>query len=76
MTNEDTLDKLLRELMAEGWAASQAAIPEDAASKRYLLRTLMNTDASTSGLSAVLITEMAASSSPVVDRSVLACWQS
>lgn len=36
------LDELLRGLLAEGWADSRTAIPEDAASKRHLLRTLMN----------------------------------
>ncbi len=36
------LTELLRTLLAEGWADSRAAIPEDAASKRHHLRTLMN----------------------------------
>ena len=42
MTKNEMLDELLRELLAEGWADSHIAIPEDAASKRHLLRTLMN----------------------------------
>jgi O-acetyl-ADP-ribose deacetylase (regulator of RNase III) len=42
MTKDDMLDELLRGLLAEGWAGSRTAIPEDAASKRHLLRTLMN----------------------------------
>jgi O-acetyl-ADP-ribose deacetylase (regulator of RNase III) len=42
MARDDILDKLLRGLLAEGWADSHTAIPEDAASKRHLLRTLMN----------------------------------
>ncbi len=42
MTKDDTLKELLRGLLAEGWADSRTAIPEDAASKRHLLRTLMN----------------------------------
>ena len=42
MTKEVMLDALLRGLLAEGWEVQQRAIPEDAASKRHLLRTLMN----------------------------------
>jgi O-acetyl-ADP-ribose deacetylase (regulator of RNase III) len=42
MTKEDMLDALLRELLAEGWTDSQMAVPEDAARRRRLLRTLMN----------------------------------
>ena len=42
MARDDILDKLLRGLLAEGWADSHTAIPEDAANKRHLLRTLMN----------------------------------
>jgi len=36
------LNALLRGLLAEGWTDSHIAVPEDAASKRHLLRTLMN----------------------------------
>ena len=36
------LNALLRGLLAEGWTDSHMAVPEDAASKRHLLRTLMN----------------------------------
>jgi len=43
MTKEDMLDALLRGLLAEGWADSQMAVPQDGASKRHLLRALMNT---------------------------------
>jgi len=43
MSKEDMLNALLRGLLAEGWADSQIAVPEDAASMRHLLRTLMNT---------------------------------
>jgi O-acetyl-ADP-ribose deacetylase (regulator of RNase III) len=42
MTQDDMLEELLRRLLAEGWADSRTAIPEDAARKRHLLRTLMN----------------------------------
>jgi O-acetyl-ADP-ribose deacetylase (regulator of RNase III) len=42
MTKDDLLDQLLRGLLAEGWADSSLAMPEAAAKKRYLLRTLMN----------------------------------
>jgi len=42
MTKDDMLDALLRGLLAEDWADSHTAIPEDAAGKRRLLRTLMN----------------------------------
>ena len=42
MTKEDMLNALLRGLLAEGWTDSHIAVPEDAASKRHLLRTLMN----------------------------------
>jgi O-acetyl-ADP-ribose deacetylase (regulator of RNase III) len=42
MTNDDMLDELLRGLLTEGWADSHLAIPGDAASKRHLLRILMN----------------------------------
>jgi hypothetical protein len=42
MTKDDMLDELLRGLLEEGWADSRTAIPEDAASQRHLLRTLMN----------------------------------
>jgi O-acetyl-ADP-ribose deacetylase (regulator of RNase III) len=42
MTKLDRLDTLLRGLLAESWADSDAAMPEDAANKRHLLRTLMN----------------------------------
>jgi O-acetyl-ADP-ribose deacetylase (regulator of RNase III) len=42
MTKEDMLEALLRGLLEEGWADSRTAIPEDAASKRHLLRMLMN----------------------------------
>lgn len=42
MVKDDILNKLLRGLLAEGWADSLMAIPEDAASQRHLLRTLMN----------------------------------
>jgi O-acetyl-ADP-ribose deacetylase (regulator of RNase III) len=42
MVKDDMLKELLRGLRAEGWADSRTAIPEDAASKRHLLRTLMN----------------------------------
>ena len=37
------LDALLHALLAEGWAAPPSALPADAAGKRHLLRTLMNT---------------------------------
>jgi len=43
MTKEDMLDALLRGLLAEGWTDSQMAVPQDGASKRHLLRALMNT---------------------------------
>jgi len=36
------LHALLRGLLAEGWADSHTSIPEDAASQRHLLRTLIN----------------------------------
>jgi len=42
MTKDDMLNELLRGLLAEGWSDSRTAIPEDAASQRHLLRTLMN----------------------------------
>ena len=42
MAKDDILDKLLRGLLAEGWADLRTAIPIGAASKRHLLRTLMN----------------------------------
>jgi len=42
MTKEGILDALLHELLVEGWTSPHAAIPEDAARKRHLLRTLMN----------------------------------
>jgi O-acetyl-ADP-ribose deacetylase (regulator of RNase III) len=42
MVKNDILDELLHGLLAEGWADSHTAIPEDAAGKRHLLRTLMN----------------------------------
>jgi len=36
------MKELLRGLLAEGWADSSLAIPEDAARKRHFLRTVMN----------------------------------
>jgi NAD-dependent SIR2 family protein deacetylase len=42
MTKDDMLKELLRALLAEGWADSHLAIREDVATKRHLLRTLMN----------------------------------
>jgi hypothetical protein len=42
MTNDDILGEFLHGLLAEGWADSRTVILEDAASKRHLLRTLMN----------------------------------
>lgn len=42
MTKDDMRKDLLRALLAEGWVDSRTAIPEDAASQRHLLRTLMN----------------------------------
>lgn len=42
MTNEQMVDALLRELLAEGWSDSKTSIPHDASDKRHLLRTLMN----------------------------------
>jgi hypothetical protein len=41
MTKDDMLKDLLRGLLAEGWVDSRTAIPEDATSKRHLLRTLI-----------------------------------
>jgi len=41
MTNDDMLKDLLRGLLAEGWRI-HAGHPERCASKRHLLRTLMN----------------------------------
>ena len=42
MERDDLLERLLRALLTEGWTDSHIAIPEDAASKRHLLRALMN----------------------------------
>jgi O-acetyl-ADP-ribose deacetylase (regulator of RNase III) len=42
MMKDDMLNELLRGLLAEGWADSHTAMPEDAAGKRHFLRTLMN----------------------------------
>jgi O-acetyl-ADP-ribose deacetylase (regulator of RNase III) len=40
--NDATLNALLGEFLAEGWAVPRPALPQDAARKRHLLRTLMN----------------------------------
>jgi O-acetyl-ADP-ribose deacetylase (regulator of RNase III) len=39
---KEMLDALLRAFLAEGWADSRLSIPADAASQRYLVRTLLN----------------------------------